>query len=339
MILRNPREASKLIAYNEWANGQMLDAVSTLSGEEHARPVGGSFVSLHDTLVHLYGAEWIWLERSWGRSPRALPSRAQIPSFDLLRTNWRGLQQELKTFADGLQDNALARPVTYVNPKGETWSYPLADILFDLVNHSTYHRGQVATLMRQLGKTPLSTDYIRFLDAVAPKDMGPVGRSPEEISRLYAYHGWAHAKTLDSVAVLSGEEYARPVGGSFSTLRDTLAHVLGAEWVWLQRFGGDSPTALPPSQQAPTFEALKEQFRKTEERLMAVVRSSTTEGMAQTLTYVNFAGKTLVYPVGELLVHVANHATYHRGQVTTLLRQIGRTPEPTDYLLMIDERG
>ncbi|HYV42997.1 MAG TPA: DinB family protein [Thermoanaerobaculia bacterium] len=55
---------------------------------------------------------------------------------------------------------------SYVNVKGETWPYPLHEMLVHVVNHSTYHRGQVATMLRQLGKTPLSTDYLVLLDGV-----------------------------------------------------------------------------------------------------------------------------------------------------------------------------
>ena len=61
----------------------------------------------------------------------------------------------------------MARAVSYVNVKGETWTYRLEEMLVHLVNHSTYHRGQVATMLRQLGKTPEPTDYLLFLDGGA----------------------------------------------------------------------------------------------------------------------------------------------------------------------------
>ncbi len=69
-----------------------------------------------------------------------------------------------RVFVEGLTESRISEIVSYVDVKGETWSYPLSEMLVHVVNHSTYHRGQVATMLRRLGKTPLSTDYLVFLD-------------------------------------------------------------------------------------------------------------------------------------------------------------------------------
>lgn len=73
----------------------------------------------------------------------------------------------MRTFAESLTAERMAEPLTYVNFKGNTFTYPLGETLVHIANHGTYHRGQVATLLRQLGKTPVSTDYLLYLDALA----------------------------------------------------------------------------------------------------------------------------------------------------------------------------
>lgn len=334
MIVRSPNEISKLLAYNRWANEQMLEPAGAVSLAEWARDIGGSFGSLHATLAHTYGAEWVWLERARGTSPPGLPGPGDVPTPAALREKWLALQEQLATFARDLTSERLASTVTYANFQGEKWTYTLADILFDLVNHSTYHRGQVATLLRQLGKTPVATDYVRFLDGggVAEPE-----RTPEEIARLFAYNRWANARLMASVADVSEEDYTRTVGGSFSTLRNTLSHLCGADWVWLQRFGGRSPRELPAGRQTPTPGALREKWLEVEEGWAALAKGLEEKRLRETLSYQSFSGEDFSRPVGEVLAHVVNHSTYHRGQVATLMRQLGRTPASTEYLMMLDE--
>jgi uncharacterized damage-inducible protein DinB len=164
---RTPQEISKLFAYNRWATARALEPVSALTPEEFSREVGGSFPSVHKTLAHIYAAEWIWLERWQGRSPRALPPEQEVPTLEALVEKWSLVENWQRVFVEGLTDARMAEVVTYVNVKGETWSYPLGEMLVHLVNHSTYHRGQVATMLRQLGKIPRSTDYLAYLDGEA----------------------------------------------------------------------------------------------------------------------------------------------------------------------------
>jgi uncharacterized damage-inducible protein DinB len=163
--------------------------------------------------------------------------------------------------------------------------------------------------------------------------------SPEGIAKLFAYSRWAHAKTLDSVAPLSEEEFNRKIGGSFGSIHGTLAHVYGAEWVWLERWHGRSPRALPEPQQGWTLEDFREKWRPVEDGHAAFVAAVTPERLTQPLTYVNFAGQTCTYSLAEALVHVPNHGTYHRGQIATMLRQLDHKPIPTDYLRFLDAGG
>jgi len=154
----------ELYEYNRWANARSLEAASTVSREDFTKEVGGSFASLRGTLAHVYGAEWIWLERWRGTSPRKLPFALDFPDVETIRSRWQDVEREQKEFLEGLDGARLAEVISYVNLKGETFAYPLGRMLQHVVNHSTYHRGQVATILRQLGATPLSTDLLLYDD-------------------------------------------------------------------------------------------------------------------------------------------------------------------------------
>jgi uncharacterized damage-inducible protein DinB len=154
----------ELYGYNRWANARSLQAASTVSPEDFTKEVGGSFASLRGTLAHVYGAEWIWLERWRGMSPPKLPFALDFPDVETIRSRWKDVEREQKKFLDGLDGARLAEVVSYVNLKGETFAYPLGRMLQHVVNHSTYHRGQVATILRQLKATPLSTDLLLYDD-------------------------------------------------------------------------------------------------------------------------------------------------------------------------------
>ena len=163
--------------------------------------------------------------------------------------------------------------------------------------------------------------------------------STDQIATLYEYTRWATEKTLESCAPLSSEDLRRPTGDSFGSVHATLTHLYGADWVWLERWHGRSPRALPKPEELESFEALSSRWREVQDGQRAFVKTMTPARMDETLTYVNFAGQTCTYALGETMLHVANHGTYHRGQVVTLLRQLGRKAISTDYLRWIDAGG
>jgi uncharacterized damage-inducible protein DinB len=155
---------NELYKYGWWANARSLEAASMVSLEDFTKEIGGSFLSLRGTLAHLYGAEWVWLERWRGTSPSSLPSALDLPDVETIRSRWERVERGQRDFLEGLDPARLAEPLTYTNFQGERWTYSLWKILAHVVNHSSYHRGQVATLLRQLGKAPLSTDLLLYYD-------------------------------------------------------------------------------------------------------------------------------------------------------------------------------
>lgn len=162
---RSLEEVNKLFNYNRWANSRLIESAATLTEEELGRQMGGSFPSVLGTLGHLYAAEWVWLERLRGVSPPGLPPSDGVPTLPVLKERWDVVEEGQKTFVESLTDDQMEEKVRYRNVKGEPWSYVMSDLLVHIVNHSTYHRGQVATMFRQLGKKPAATDYLVFLDS------------------------------------------------------------------------------------------------------------------------------------------------------------------------------
>ncbi len=161
-----------LYDYNTWANYRMLDACNSLTDEQFTRELGSSFRSVRDTLAHIMGAEWVWLERWNGRSPGALPVAEQFPNLASVRAHWAGIERDLLRFVAGLTQADLERVGEYRTLKGGTFANPLWQTLQHLVNHGTYHRGQVTTMLRQLGAVPSSTDLIQFYRERSAKASG-----------------------------------------------------------------------------------------------------------------------------------------------------------------------
>ena len=150
----------ELFNYNYWARDRQLEACRTLNQEQFQRPLGNSFSSLRDTLVHLVGAEWVWLERLRGRSPKSLPAAEEFSDLKAVAERWRAVEQGMRSYLDGLREAELSCKVCYTNFAGVTWEYPVWLVLLHLVNHQTYHRGQVTMFLRQLGARPPAVDLL-----------------------------------------------------------------------------------------------------------------------------------------------------------------------------------
>jgi uncharacterized damage-inducible protein DinB len=151
-----------LYAYTRWANERVLDAVDALTDEAFTRDVGGSFGSVQATLAHMLGADWVWLRRWKGESPSVLPAEWDLTTFAGLRERWREVEHEQAEFVDALGPGDLDRVIEHRNMAGTPFANRLDHLLRHVVNHATYHRGQVVTLLRQLGAEAPATDLVRF---------------------------------------------------------------------------------------------------------------------------------------------------------------------------------
>jgi uncharacterized damage-inducible protein DinB len=153
----------------------------------------------------------------------------------------------------------------------------------------------------------------------------------DDIRKLYAYTDWANGRIIDAIAVLSDEQYAREITSSFSSIRDTLSHIASSEWIWLKRWKGTSPREVPEWAIEPLLATSRDRIHRIASARRAFLESLSDDLLRSKLSYTNLAGEPFVMPLEEVLIHCANHSTHHRGQLTTMLRQIGATPPNTDY--------
>lgn len=159
-------ELRDLYAYNRWANDRLLDATARLSAEDLARPIVSSFPSVLGTLVHVAESDWVWLRRWQGESPTGPPAWDRA-THGAVRTAWEAVQDERDAYLAGLDDAALLRTVDYRRIDGEPNRNPLWQLLRHVVNHSTYHRGQLTMMLRQLGAATVSTDLTAYYRTLA----------------------------------------------------------------------------------------------------------------------------------------------------------------------------
>lgn len=159
-----------LYEYDRWANKRVLQAVSVLSHEQFTRDTGSSFRSVRDTLVHMLSGEWIWLAYWNEPSPTAtfttdlqkrrdvLFNPAGFPDVDAVQSKWAEVERELGEFVNSATNESLKKMIPLRSSR-----LSLAHLMQHVVNHSTYHRGQIAAMLRQLGSEPVATDFHVFL--------------------------------------------------------------------------------------------------------------------------------------------------------------------------------
>ena len=152
----------RLFAYNTWADQRTVAGCEALTKEQFLEPLGGSFGSVRNTLAHIMDVEWLYLERWQGRAPSSFPKAEDYPDLSHIKERWRSIDSDMDEFLRALSSERLAQIIEFRNTKGILYRHPLWETMQHLVNHGTYHRGQVTTLLRQLGATPLATDMIFF---------------------------------------------------------------------------------------------------------------------------------------------------------------------------------
>ena len=155
-------EAHDLYRYNDWANERLVAAVESLPVEALARHLGGSFPSIRATFSHIIAGEWIWLERLRGSNPSSPPEWLSSPELSVLVSHLRDVTVRRSAFLSSLPESSLATSVHFRFISGAADAHTLSDLLVHVVNHSTYHRGPLAGMLRQVGASPPSTDFIVF---------------------------------------------------------------------------------------------------------------------------------------------------------------------------------
>ena len=159
------------------------------------------------------------------------------------------------------------------------------------------------------------------------------------MNSLAGYNRWANARLYEATLALPGIEYRRDVGIFFGSLHATLNHLLATDRIWLWRLTGegDAPDRLDAILHDDPVALARARIAE-DARLVAVVAALDAAALARPLVYRNMAGRSHEQPVAEILMHVFNHQTHHRGQAHSCLSILTRTEPPSLDLIQF-QRG
>jgi uncharacterized damage-inducible protein DinB len=156
------QEAKLLHAFNSWATERIFRVVGTLTPGQVNRDFKSSHGSIYGTLLHLVGAEKIWLSRWVGKPDASILAASAVPTVESLKTVWEKVGFETAQWLGTMTDKRLQDSFTMTTTTGETYRHIFGQAFQHVVDHGTYHRGQIVTLLRQTGVTPPGTGMIAF---------------------------------------------------------------------------------------------------------------------------------------------------------------------------------
>jgi uncharacterized damage-inducible protein DinB len=159
-----------------------------------------------------------------------------------------------------------------------------------------------------------------------------------DLERLYDHNYWANKQLMAVVSQLTPGQFTQSIAGSYGSIRNTLVHVLSAEWGWLDRCGGPPRGERLNPQDYPTAESLVQTWILVKEYVRGFLSGLKDEDLARDIAFAIGGGPKHSLPIGDLMQHAAVHAVHHRGQVALLLRTLGYVPGNFDWLLYLGEK-
>ena len=156
------QDIRRLHAFSSWASNRIFDGLASLPAEDFTRDMNASHGSIHGTLTHMVGAEKIWLSRMVGNPDKAMIRPADVPTLADVKKTWEETGFNIAKFMGTLTDRKLQETFPMTTSAGQQLTQGYGDALQHMVDHSTYHRAQIVTLLRQMGHTPPSTSMIAF---------------------------------------------------------------------------------------------------------------------------------------------------------------------------------
>ena len=174
--------------------------------------------------------------------------------------------------------------------------------------------------------------------SIRPSTEGGCDVNHRHVSELLDYYYWAQERVFAAAESLAAEQFTRDLGSSFPSVRDTLVHILFAECIWYARWQKES-MPMPSADIFPDLESVRQAARTHEAKVRALLERLGQDGINQSLEYTSrLDGKDHRSLFWQMFLHVINHGTYHRGQVTMMLRQLGAKPAGTDLIQFYWER-
>ena len=158
-----------------------------------------------------------------------------------------------------------------------------------------------------------------------------------DLERLYNYSYWANQKLFSALTQLTPEQFTQPVAGSYESIRNTLVHVMSAEWGWLDRCGGHARGAKLNPADYPTVDSVLEAWRRVEGWMREFLSNLHDDDLTRVVEFTLASSAPRSMAIGDLMQHSVVHAAHHRGQVALLLRTLGYAPGNFDFLIYAAE--
>lgn len=155
-------EFLELFDFNAWANRTIFDAASRLPEEQYFRDLKSSYGGIHGTLAHIVWAEQLWLHRWAGKPNPPVAQGTDLRSLAEVRVSWEAVEAERGSFLAAFPDTRLNDTRLVKPSSGGEYVHSYRQMFRHFINHSSYHRGQIVTFLRQLGHKPPSTDLILY---------------------------------------------------------------------------------------------------------------------------------------------------------------------------------
>jgi uncharacterized damage-inducible protein DinB len=162
----------ELYDHNRWANERVFEAAAHLSTEQFLAGDDTPHGSLRDTMLHMIGAQWFWLNR-WDGTAQTRPEALRLarealdpdrhPDVESVRESWRVLQARTEAFLSDLTDDGATEIMSSTRPGGKEWSVPLWKLLVQIAIHSAQHRSEIALKLTGFGHSPGDLDYLIYL--------------------------------------------------------------------------------------------------------------------------------------------------------------------------------
>jgi uncharacterized damage-inducible protein DinB len=157
----------------------------------------------------------------------------------------------------------------------------------------------------------------------------------EYIVMLYQYNAWANGRILETVARLNSEQQRERLGASFDSIHETLTHTMSAQWIWLSRWQGVSPSVMLNPADFADLAAIQERWAEIEGETQAFVQALDERALGQVIYYTTTEGVAKAFPLWQLMAHQVNHATQHRSEVAAMLTGLNQSPGGLDMILYL----
>jgi uncharacterized damage-inducible protein DinB len=160
--------------------------------------------------------------------------------------------------------------------------------------------------------------------------------SPDVVQNHLEYDRWATSRILAAGEMLTSEQRLRDFGTADKSVAGTLVHLFRSERIWLQRLRGEEQTYRVPGDEG--WGALSREWPALQEKWREWASVLSEEDLRRTIRYADLKGVARANPVWQVVLHVVNHSTHHRGQVAGFLRALGTVPPSLDFIAFMREK-